>query len=107
VKFLIDNALSPAVGEALAAAEHDAVHVRSLQLHAASDEEIFDLAAQEGRVVVSADTDFGTLLAIRKSASPSVICSVTAASTVAPINRRCSKPICRNLWPLSRLAAWS
>lgn len=42
-------------------------------MHAAPDEEIFDLAAREGRVVVSADTDFGTLLAARKSASPSVI----------------------------------
>jgi predicted nuclease of predicted toxin-antitoxin system len=38
-----------------------------------SGEAIFDLAAREGRVVVSADTDFGTLLAVRKSASPSVI----------------------------------
>ena len=73
MRFLIDNALSPAVGEALASAGHDAVHVRSLQMHAASDEDIFDLAAREGRVVVSADTDFGTLLAARKSASPSVI----------------------------------
>lgn len=73
MRFLIDNALSPAVARALAAAGHDAVHVRSLQMHAASDEEIFDLAAREGRAVVSADTDFGTLLAVRKSASPSVI----------------------------------
>ena len=64
MRFLIDNALSPAVGEALAAAGHDAVHVRSLQMHASSDEEIFDLAARDGRVVVSADTDFGTLLAV-------------------------------------------
>jgi predicted nuclease of predicted toxin-antitoxin system len=73
VRFLIDNALSPAVGEALAIAGHDAVHVRALQMHAASDEDIFDLAARESRIVVSADTDFGTLLAARKSASPSVI----------------------------------
>lgn len=73
MRFLIDNALSPAVGEALTLAGHDAVHVRTLQMHAASDEEIFDLAAREQRIVVSADTDFGTLLAIRKQASPSVI----------------------------------
>lgn len=73
MKFLIDNALSPAVGETLAAAGHDAVHVRSLLMHAASDEEIFDLAARESRIVVSADTDFGTLLAARKSTTPSVV----------------------------------
>jgi predicted nuclease of predicted toxin-antitoxin system len=54
-------------------AGHDAVHVRELGMHAASDEEIFDYAAKDDRVVVSADTDFGTLLATSKQASPSAI----------------------------------
>lgn len=38
-----------------------------------SDDEIFDHAAAEDRVVVSADTDFGTLLASRRGAAPSAI----------------------------------
>ena len=42
-------------------------------MQASSDEEIFDLAAREDRVIVSADTDFGTLLALRKTAKPSVV----------------------------------
>jgi len=73
VKFLIDQALSPAVATELNHAGHDAVHVRELGMHAASDEEIVDRAARDDRVVVSADTDFGTLLATRKQTSPSII----------------------------------
>ena len=42
-------------------------------MQAATDERIFDKAGQEGQVIVSADTDFGTLLALRDSEKPSVI----------------------------------
>lgn len=42
-------------------------------MQASSDEEIFDLALYEDRIIVSADTDFGTLLALRETAKPSVI----------------------------------
>ncbi len=73
MKFLIDNALSPAVSEQLNRADHNAVHVRELGMQAASDDDIFDCAARERRIAVSAETDFGTLLAIRQEASPSVI----------------------------------
>lgn len=73
MRFLIDNALSPALAERLKAAGHDAAHVRDYGLQAASDDEIFDCAQQEQRVVVSADTDFGTLLALRQERVPSLV----------------------------------
>ena len=73
MRFLIDNALSPVVAEGLRQADHDAIHVRDLGLAAADDETIFEHADRDQRVIVSADTDFGTILAMRNAASPSVI----------------------------------
>lgn len=73
MRFLIDNALSPTVARALSEAGHDAVHVRDRGLQSAADKDLVDLAAQEDRVVVSADTDFGTILALRNTARPSFI----------------------------------
>jgi predicted nuclease of predicted toxin-antitoxin system len=73
VRFLVDACLSPVVATRLAGADHDAAHVAGLGMVAAADEELLSFAAQEQRVIVTADTDFGTLLAVRRLSRPSVI----------------------------------
>jgi predicted nuclease of predicted toxin-antitoxin system len=71
VRFLLDANLSPRLVTALTAAGHASRHVGEMGLLRASDVTIFDRAAADGDVLITADSDFTTLLAARASSGPS------------------------------------
>ncbi len=73
MRFLIDNALSPLVSDRLNELGYDAVHVRDIGKAKALDSEVLQIALDQDRTIVSADTDFATLLALRGNSKPSFV----------------------------------
>jgi predicted nuclease of predicted toxin-antitoxin system len=73
VRLLLDANLSPEVARLLKEAGHDAIHVAEIGLLSAPDPEIMEAAIREGRVLLTADADFGALLALGSLAAPSVL----------------------------------
>lgn len=71
MKCLVDANLSPRVAVALTDAGFEVVHVRDVGLVTASDAEISAFAARTGATVISADSDFATLLALGGGLAPS------------------------------------
>jgi predicted nuclease of predicted toxin-antitoxin system len=60
VRLLIDENVSPIVGDALRMAGYD-VSVAAVDCPGARDESVVSLAISEGRTIVSEDKDFGDL----------------------------------------------
>jgi predicted nuclease of predicted toxin-antitoxin system len=73
VNFVLDENLAEELGELLTAAGHSSVHVRGAGLQSASDAVVLDYAASQGAVLISADTDFGAILAATHRVTPSFV----------------------------------
>lgn len=73
MRFLLDHNLSPKVAGPLRAAGHDVTIAREVGLSSASDEVVIATARLEHRVLVSADTDFGAILALSGATAPSLL----------------------------------
>jgi len=72
MRFLVDANLSPRVAAWLRSLGHDAAHVFDLDMAAGRDEQILARAAEESRILLTSDLDFGEIQA-RSSGSGSVV----------------------------------
>lgn len=73
MKLLVDEALQDAVAHRLTEAGHDTSHIRSLGLAGHTDADVMALALAEERVLITTDTDFGTILALTGAIGPNVL----------------------------------
>ena len=73
MRLLLDANLSPEVARLLHEAGNDTVHVADIGLLSAPDPEILQAAAEQDRVLLTADADFGALLALGSLSAPSVV----------------------------------
>lgn len=73
MRFLLDECLSERLAPLLVDAGHDVVHVAERDLAGRVDDEVLAAAVDEDRVLVSADTDFGELLARTGAVLPSLV----------------------------------
>lgn len=73
MKVLIDESIQQGVADLLVHEGHDALHVVAIGLGGGSDDQVLATAKRDGRILVTADTDFGDLLALSGESQPSVV----------------------------------
>lgn len=75
MKFLIDQDVYAATGHFISQLGHDVVRAAQIGLSQAADEELLKIAQEQGRILVTRDRDFSSLVFL-KSAGP--VCSISA-----------------------------
>ena len=87
MKFLLDENIPPSLATLLKNAGHEARHMVEIGYTSTPDFKISAFAAQSGEIILTHDTDFGTILALSGDNKPSVILfRLQATSNLAYIN---------------------
>jgi len=73
MKFLVDMNLSPSWVSFLLEAGLEAVHWSNVGPGDAEDHTVLSWAAENGRIVLTSDLDFGAILAAKRHPRPSVV----------------------------------
>ncbi|MFV1981043.1 MAG: DUF5615 family PIN-like protein [Rhodothermia bacterium] len=73
MKLLLDQGLPRSTAELLREHGFDAVHTGECGLAEARDDAILEAGRSQGRTIVTLDSDFHTILALKEASGPSVI----------------------------------
>ena len=73
MKALLDVPVSPSLLDVLREFGHEGVHAAQIGLARATDSELIGFAANEQRIVITADLDFPRLLALSSAHNPGLI----------------------------------
>jgi predicted nuclease of predicted toxin-antitoxin system len=73
MKFLLDENLPPSLAIKLKSIGYVARHIQEIGYNNTSDIKITDFAESSGEIILTHDTDFGTILALSGREKPSVI----------------------------------
>ena len=98
MRFLADMGVDVRVVESLRAQGHDATHLRDEGLQRAPDDQVFEKAIAETRIILTFDLDFADLIALARGRSPSIILFRLGNPRLAQVKdrlaylRRCAQP---------------
>ena len=73
IGILLDQGLPRTAASALRDDGWDVLHTGDIGLSRSSDAAILDYARKEGRIIITLDSDFHTILALTNASAPSVI----------------------------------
>ena len=73
MKFLLDENISPSLAVLLQELGYETRHVNEIGYNNTPDFKISKFAATSGEIIITHDTDFGTILALTGSERPSVV----------------------------------
>lgn len=91
MRFLVDMSLAVRVAEWLRAEGHDAVHLREEKLDRLPDDAVFAKAADEGRIILTCDLDFGEIRAFSAGKEVSVVVFRMASARASRVIARLAK----------------
>ena len=91
MKFLLDENMPPSLALKLQSIGYKARHVIEIGYNSTADFKIANLAASTGEIIITHDTDFGTILALSGNDKPSVILFRWQIITLSSVFQFCEK----------------